>query len=95
MLIILTSIFHRIKRIPAIRLSRAEPPSHIRFQLLTPHTSVTFFDNNMMADRTQKQVGLAAKVPKDFEQTIRTMGEDYNVVVEEDQVVSINDSPPS
>jgi hypothetical protein len=35
-------------------------------------------------------MGLAAKVPADFIATIKTMGEDYDVNVEDDQEVSIN-----
>jgi len=37
-------------------------------------------------------MGLAANVPVDFVSTIRTMGEDYNINVEDDQEVSINDN---
>lgn len=40
-------------------------------------------------------MGLAAMVPSDFVETIRTMGADHDVVVEDDQPVSINDSPPA
>jgi hypothetical protein len=36
-------------------------------------------------------MGLAATVPADFIATIKTMGEDHDVNVEEDQVISIND----
>lgn len=36
-------------------------------------------------------MGLAAKVPTDFIQTIKTMGADHDVAVEDDQPVSIND----
>ena len=36
-------------------------------------------------------MGLACKVPVDFIQTIKTMGEDHEVAVEYDQTVSIND----
>jgi len=36
-------------------------------------------------------MGLAAKVPADFISTIKTMGEDHGVNVEDDQVMSIND----
>jgi hypothetical protein len=35
-------------------------------------------------------MGLAAKVPADFIQTIETMGSDHDVAVEFDQEVSIN-----
>jgi hypothetical protein len=35
-------------------------------------------------------MGLAAKVPADFIATIKTMGEDHDVNVEDDQEVSIN-----
>ena len=34
---------------------------------------------------------LAASVPADFVATIKTMGEDHDVNVEEDQILSIND----
>ena len=37
-------------------------------------------------------MGLAAKVPADFVQTIKTMGEDHQVNVEYDQTVSINNN---
>lgn len=40
-------------------------------------------------------MGLAAKVPSDFIETIRTMGEDHKVVVEDDKDVSINSKPSS
>ncbi|KAM0691357.1 hypothetical protein Q7P36_010128 [Cladosporium allicinum] len=36
-------------------------------------------------------MGLAASVPADFVATIKTMGEDHHVSVEEDQILSIND----
>jgi hypothetical protein len=36
-------------------------------------------------------MGLSATVPADFIPTIKTMGEDHDVNVEEDQVLSIND----
>jgi hypothetical protein len=36
-------------------------------------------------------MGLAASVPADFVATIKTMGEDHDVSVEEDQILSIND----
>lgn len=35
-------------------------------------------------------MGLAAKVPHDFIATVKSMGEDHDVNVEEDQTVSIN-----
>ena len=37
-------------------------------------------------------MGLAAKVPATFVSTIKTMGEDWDVNVEDDQEVSINDN---
>lgn len=37
-------------------------------------------------------MGLAAKVPADFISTIKTMGEDHDVNVEDDQEMSINDN---
>lgn len=36
-------------------------------------------------------MGLAAKVPTSFVETIKTMGVDHNVAVEDDQEVSIQD----
>jgi hypothetical protein len=36
-------------------------------------------------------MGLAATVPADFIDTIKTMGEDHGVKVEEDQLLTIND----
>ncbi|KAM0714033.1 hypothetical protein Q7P37_010997 [Cladosporium fusiforme] len=41
------------------------------------------------------RMGLAAKVPATFIETIRTMGKDHDVVVEDDKEISINDTPPS
>lgn len=37
-------------------------------------------------------MGLSANVPAGSISTIKTMGEDHNVNVEDDQVVSINDN---
>lgn len=46
------------------------------------------------ADFAISQIGLAAKVPAYFVETIRTMGEDHDVTVEDDQTVSINSESP-
>jgi hypothetical protein len=37
-------------------------------------------------------MGLAASVPADFIATIKTMGEDHGVNVEEDSLLDINDN---